>query len=60
MSEINNKEIKQETIVYEKVKMDQLLQLLNSLSVTGVNQANILCNIFNIINSPISVGDSKK
>jgi hypothetical protein len=55
MSDVNSKEIKQETVTYEKAKIEQLLPLLNSLSVTGVNQANILCNIFNIINSPITV-----
>lgn len=55
MVENEKKEIRPEVITYEKSKMDQVAQMLNSLSVTGVSQANLLCNIFSILNNPINL-----
>jgi hypothetical protein len=59
----NNKEIKQvkqTTYEYQIEKMETVIKLLNSLNITGVNQANILCQIFNIVANPINVGKNEE
>jgi hypothetical protein len=56
---MENKEINKsvnpeiEKVIYEKVKIEQTLQLLNKITVTGIDQSNIICSIFNLLNSNI-------
>lgn len=58
-----NKEANQEQIqgvVYEDKKINEALTLLNTLSVTGVNQAKALSSIFDILTKPIPVNNPEK
>jgi hypothetical protein len=54
MNETNKQEVKKETLTYEKAKVEQILQMLDKISVTGIAQSNIMCGIFNLLNTPIS------
>lgn len=54
-SKVANNTIKPETVTYEKVKIEQALQLLNKVTVTGIDQSNLICNIFNLLQSSIKI-----
>ena len=59
---MDNKEAKQETqitgVVYEDKKINEVLSLLNTLSVTGVNQAKALSSIFDILVKPLPINNN--
>lgn len=45
---------------YDSVSIKYILSLLNEIEVKGINNSNILIQIFNIINNPAEVIESKE
>ena len=57
MAENKANQILENNVVYDKNKIQEALNLLDKLQVTGVNQSNILCNIFNILANPVNMSN---